>query len=239
MSAVAERMPMRPGSLTEALEGTGRRYRRTTLADKLLFPVLVLVFGALAFHAVRLIRADFAVLEARSFVRSWADGSSAWTVKKWTQAHDDTLAALRITPDNPSLHDQMGVIFLIRARDAWASKPLQQLLYAEAARWQKSSLALRPGHGWTWASLAESLHVLQPGSAEAWDAWRQARRFTPHEMTVEPNLYRIGFSQWKTAPADVKAWMRATYEQAAPNQRKRIDGIAAQYKVEKWQPGEG
>ncbi len=238
MSAVVEHMPapVRRVSLLEATELTGRRYQRTTLADKLLFPVVALVVGMAAFFAVKLIRADFAQLEARSFVRGWADGNSAWTVRKWQQAHDDTLAALRITPDNPSLHDQMGVIFLIRARDAYASAPMQQLLYTEAARWQRSSLVLRPGHGWTWASLAESLQALSPGSDEAWHAWRQAVKFTPHEMTVEPNLFRIGFSQWQAAPDDVKAWMRVTYEQAAPAQRKRIEGIAAQYKeAEKWQ----
>lgn len=252
MSAVAG-APLRRGSLVDVAEadadaagegsglagivhGTGRRQRRTTLADKLIFPLLVLVFGTAGFYAVKLIRADFEVLEARSMVRSWADGSSSWTVKKWQQAHDDTLAALRITPNNPSLHDQMGVIFLIRARDAWPSKAMEKLLYTEAARWQRSSLNLRPGHGWTWAALAESLHALQPASDEAWQAWRQAQRYTPHELTVELNLFRIGFSQWKAAPADVRAWMRNTWQQAGAGQRQRIDKIAAQYKVEKWQP---
>ncbi|GAP35635.1 hypothetical protein ISF6_1408 [Piscinibacter sakaiensis] len=228
-----------PASLAEIAQGAGRRHRRTTWADKLIFPALVLVFAAAAFHAAKLIRADFAAMEARALVRSWADGSTRWTVRQWQLAHDDTLSALRITPDNPALHDQMAVIFLIRARDAWPSKAMQQLLYTEAARWQRSSLALRPGHGWTWAALAESLNALCPGSEEAWHAWRQAQRFTPHEMTVEPNLYRIGFAQWKTAPSDVKAWMRATYEQAALAQRRRIDDIAAQFEVGEWQPAGG
>ena len=227
-------------SLLHQAEGPGRRHQRTTLADKLLFPVVLAATGAVVWYAVPVIRADFTVLEARAIVRSWADGKAAWTTKRWVKAHDDTLAALQITPDNPTLHDQMGVINLVRARDAWASREMEIKFYAEAARWQRSSLALRPGHGWTWAALAESLQGLQPGSDEAWHAWRQARRYTPHEISVQDSLFRIGFAQWKRAPADVKAWMRATYAGAGPLRRQRIDGFAAQFKVEPtWQPGEG
>lgn len=226
-------------SLLSQAEAPGRRHQRTTLADKLLFPVLLAGAAAVAWYAVPVIRADFTVLEARAIVRSWADGKTQWTTKRWVKAHDDTLAALQITPDNPTLHDQMGVINLVRARDAWASREMEVMFYGEAARWQRSSLNLRPGHGWTWAALAESLQALQPGSEEAWFAWRQARRFTPHEISVQDNLYRVGFSQWKAAPADVKGWMRATYQAAGPLRRQTIDKLAAQYKVESWQPGEG
>lgn len=212
----------------------GRRHQQPTWRDKVLLGAMTLAFIWVAYQGGRTIVSDFQAMEARALVRSWAEGKAKWTVSRWVFARDSTLRAIQTTPDNPALYDQMGVIYLIRARDAWRSAAAQRELYDEAARHFRQSLALRPRHGWTWASLAEALQVMEPGSQVAWDAWRNAQRYTPYELPVQSTLLRIGFLGWKTAPDDVKAWMRRTYEESRPAQREEADRLAASFQVTDW-----
>jgi uncharacterized protein involved in exopolysaccharide biosynthesis len=198
---------------------------RPTRADRRVLAVLALGTVAIAWQAVPSLLADLRVMQARALVRAWADGRAPWTVRDWVTARDGTQAALALTPANPTLHDQLGVIYLVRARDSGRAPALQQAFYREAARHQRAAIALRPGHGWTWAALAESLQALAPDSAEAWDAWREARRLAPQELPVKLVLYRLGARGGEAAPEDVQAWMDDTRAAADPRGRRRFDAL--------------
>lgn len=195
--------------------------------------IVVLVGGFTGWHAWRIVDSDFTVLEARLLVDRWTGEDRAWSVGNWFRAHDANAAALLITPDNPDLHDQLGLLFLMAARDS-ASRPEQrQRLFELAAAHQLASLKLRPFHGVGWAALAESMQEISPGSAETWQAWRNARRYAELEFPVQFGLVRVGFMGWQQAPDDVKAWLRKTYV-AAERQRPGIDELAEQYGVADW-----
>lgn len=194
-------------------------------ADRAMMAVLALGTVAIAWHAVPSLLADMQVMQARALVRAWADGRAPWTVRDWVRARDATRAALARTPANPTLHDQLGVIYQVRARDTWRAPALQRDYYTEAARHQRAALLLRPGHGWTWAALAESLQAVAPDSGEAWEAWRQARRLAPQELPVQLALYRLGARGGEAAPEDVQAWMDDTRAASDATGRRRLDAM--------------
>ena len=211
-----------------------RRRGGTTVLDWVVLALLIPAAGWLCWQSVKLIRADFQMMEARSMVFAWAEGRAAWNIPDWVRARDSMLAALKTTPGNPSIHDQLGVLYTVRARDAWRSPEAQRGYYREAARYQQMSLALRPHHGWTWAALAESLNGIEPASEAAWAAWRNAYAYTPHEPPVQTTLLDVGLRTWRRAPPDVKEKMKAIYASAIPAVRGPADAVAQRLKVVGW-----
>ena len=213
----------------------GRRSDRFwKIADAVFFALLLPAAGWICWQSYKLIKADFQMMEGRAMVYAWAAGKSHWNIPDWVFARDSLLAAMRTTPDNATIHDLLGVLYTVRARDAWRNVEVQKQYYREAAKYQRSSLALRPRHGWTWAALAESLQGIEPGSAEMWDAWRKAHRWAPYEPPVQLTLLDIGLRAWRSAPEDVKATMKHIYATSQPAEKAFADGVAQKLKVAGW-----
>lgn len=209
----------------------GRRW-----ADWLVFALLILpAAGWLGWHSVQLIRADFAMMEARATVYGWAYGRAEWTMPQWLKARDGLLKARAITPGNPTIYDLLGVVYTVRARSAWSVPSMQQSFYRQAAEHQEASIARRPRHGWTWAALAESRNGIEAGSDATWQAWRYAHRFAPLERGVQATLLDVGLRSWRKAPPDVRESLRRVYDSAvAPELKAHADRLATQLKIQGW-----
>ena len=219
-------------SAGEPLPHKGRRHHKPGMADKLVGVALVVLVAWVAWHAVPLVRADMRMLEARSLILAWGEGQGAYTLRSWLRARDDLNAALKITPANPAIHDLLATLYLLRARDTGANAAVQRGLYEQARTHQEASLQRRPQHGWTWAALAESRQALQPGTEPVWQAWRQAQRLTPFELTVTWSLARTALATWSQAPPDVRSWTVAFRNARPPKQQAVLDQMAEQYKVD-------
>ncbi len=214
--------------------GGGRRHQATTLVDWVLLALLVGAAGWLGWQGFKLVRADFQMMEARATVLAWAGGRAKWTIPDWVKARAALLRALETTPENAAIHDQLGILYSVRGRDAVRSPDTQQAFYREAARHQRASLALRPRHAWAWAALTQSLEVIEPRSDAMWSAWRSAYAYGPHEPAVQASLLEIGLRAWPAAPMDVKEAMKAIYASAVPSVRNPTDALAQRLRLEGW-----
>lgn len=173
----------------------------------------------------RLFQGDVQALEARAMAMAWADGKP-WAVEDWNFAQDQLKRAVQITPDNPVLYDYLASLQVIRANAARAFPEQARAYYEEAARYQRQSLALRPGHGMAWAHMALIEHGLAPGSAQQWAAWERSRERAPYEPPAERMRADLVLADWATAPATAMAWLQAYDAKTWPAERKRLRQFA-------------
>lgn len=193
--------------------------RRASPRDWLVLGVLLLVFVPTMHFAWRMFATDWLALQPRVNVFKWGAGKAPMTVRDWVQARNQTQQAIALNPGNPMLHDVLASLYLLRARQSPAGSAYAASLYTEAVAHQKASLALRPGHGWAWAGLAESLLALNPANPEGWQAWRNAQQQGPYELHISTTLYFAGKRAGTQAPPDVQQWLHHIEENASPRLR--------------------
>lgn len=218
--------------------GTRPRRRRRDhprgLLDWLaLLPVLALA-AFMAWEARLFFAADMNLLEARWLIGAWASGERPMTPASWLRAYDATQRAIATHPQDAHLHVQLGVLYQMAATMPRQAAEQQQAFRRQAAGQYRRALVQRPDDPWSWASLAELQQAIEPGAPAAWEAWRRALRHGPHEDAVQISLLRAGFSGWAQAPADVKAWITALYEQTPPARRPEIDQLALAWGAPEW-----
>ncbi len=192
---------------------------RAAPRDWLALGVLLLVFVPAMHFAWRLLATDWLALQPRLNMVKWGAGQAPMEVREWVDSRNRMQQALAQAPDNPMLHDVQASLFLLRARQSQPGSAFAARMYTEALLHQRASLALRPGHGWAWAGLAESLLALEPSSPEGWQAWHQALHLGPEEMLVKTALYFAAKRAGTHAPADVQQWLHDVEHQAPPRLR--------------------
>lgn len=206
---------------------TGMRTRhfagpRDWLALLLLMVVLV---PAMVF-AWRVWSTDWLVLQPRLNMVKWGTGQAPMDVREWVESRNRVQQALAQAPNNPMFHDLLASLYLLRARQSLPGSGFEARMYSEAVLHQRASLALRPGHGWAWAGLAESLLALEPGSTQGWQAWHRALKLAPHENLVKSALYFAAKRSGSLAPDDVRQWLLET-ERTAPASLRPLLGLKA------------
>jgi hypothetical protein len=198
-----------------------------------LLPVLVLAIF-MAREARLFFLADLNVLQARWSIGAWADGKLPMTPQSWLRAYNAVQTAIETTPGDAALHVQMGVLYEMTANLPEQRAAQQPLFLRLAAGKYRQALALRPTDGWTWAKMAAVQQTIDPGSAAAWESWRQALRHGPLEDSVRILLLQAGFTGWAQAPAEVKAWIMDLYERSTAKQREEIDDIGLAWGPPDW-----
>ncbi len=177
-----------------------------------------------------LFRADIMSMAARQKVDTWARLGTGWTVEEWQAARADLLSALRLTPRDPVLHETLGQMYAAQGLAGWDDPSLRAAFFEEARVHQQASLALRPGHGATWAALAVSLFALQRPAVEFQQAWDQAHRLAPHELSVQTTLADLVFATWDTAATpEMQNWVKQCWAQATPNLKAALLASAQRY----------
>ena len=186
---------------------TSTGLRRIGLALILIF---VTVFAALSlWHGSSAAWADASALHARSIVDNWRDGNgAAFTPQLWQDTHDDLQAALRTTPGNPQLLDDLGFLYAARAQGFGTPDPgsqalqMQQQLLANAAVSYRAATDLRPTFPYSWAYLALVKHLQGQRDTEFWVAFDKAVQYGTNEAGVQPALGQIAFAQWSSLGPD-------------------------------------
>lgn len=192
---------------------------------------LLLVLAVLALVVVnkaqRVMAADWWVASARPQMVAWSEKKTPVDNAQWQTVHRHYRYALELAPDNPSLHDDMAALYVMGARSNPVGSAPYLALYEMAAEQQVTALSLRPAHGWTWASLADTMYALQPLSADSWLAWRKAKAYAPHELLVQATLVFLARDAGPLAPPDVVQWLAHTELHAPSTLRNLVDRYPA------------
>lgn len=181
---------------------------------------------------------DASVLRANWLVGQWREGKGpVYSEALWQQTHDDLLAALRWTPDDPKLLDNLGFLNAARA-DALGAVPagspelaLQQNLLTTAIGHYRAAAVLRPSFPYTWAYLALAKHLKGEVDAELWRAFDMAMRFGSREAGAQPAIAQVGFAHWNGLEPQRKADIVTMVANAPEKPRSVLLAMAKTYGV--------
>ena len=176
---------------------------------------------------------DAKSLQAHWLVGQWRDGTGpVYSLPRWQQAHNDLQAALRLTPRNAQLLDDLG--FLNVGRAMGLGKPeagtsehaLQQALFARAIAHYRAATTLRPTFPYTWAYLALAKHFKGEEDPELWQAFDKALRYGRNEAGVQPAMAQVAFAHWNDLSPERKTQMAEMIKDAQPVPHKKLMDLA-------------
>lgn len=188
--------------------------------------LLVLFWGM--WQAQRVMRGDFAAMQARYRIDTWTSGAAKWSVEQWLDARDDLLKAAKITPDNPLVFDYLGILYTLRGQRAWENDVLRRSFFSDALRFQQISLRLRPHNGAAWANLALSQYALGQHQ-DAIASIVLAMRDGPNETKVRQVVSELVCAMWSELPDSLHTWLRKRYQVAESWERQDLERLAARY----------
>ena len=178
------------------------------------------IAGWVFWEAQRVIRADAASLKARHLLMQWSSGAAVPASPQQVSAVREALqSALAITPDDPSLQEQLGDSYMVSGRLDWNDEALRRQHFLDAERQYRKALALRPTDPQTWASLAAAYEGLGDTGPRMHRAWEEALRLGPNEGHVQPMLLDMVLATWPTASPTMKRWAETLFESGTEPQR--------------------
>lgn len=194
----------------------------------LVFGLVAAVFVWVCVFGSRLAQAEWLSMEPRHRIAQWTQGGQPWQMKQWAQMQGQLRQALRITPDNPVLHDNLASLYALRGQAYWPTQSLRRAYFLDARRHQVASLQLRAVNGRTWAALALSMHALGEPQANLYGALANARKFSPSDPKVQRLVASLVLAHWGTAAPEWRQWTFGLYHQ--PDVRRRL-GLEAMFKT--------
>lgn len=194
----------------------------------LVFALVAAVFVWACVFGSRLAQAEWLSMEPRHRIAQWTQGGQPWQMKQWAQMQGQLRQALRITPDNPVLHDNLASLYALRGQSYWTTQSLRRAFFLDARRHQVTSLQLRAVNGRTWAALALSMHALGEPPANVYGALGNARKFSPSDPKVQRMVASLVLAHWGTASPEWRQWTLGLYQQ--PDVRMRL-GLETMFKT--------
>jgi hypothetical protein len=178
---------------------------------------------------------DADALRSRWLVNQWRDGTGpVYSLHLWQQTHDELQTALRVTPGNAQLLDDLGFLNAARAMGAGtpvvgtADYDLQQKLFADAIGNYRTATVLRPTFPYTWAYLALAKQLKGEADGELWSAFDKALRYGRNEAGAQPAIAQVAFAHWAGLSPERKAGIIAMINHAQPTPRKKLMDLAQQ-----------
>jgi tetratricopeptide (TPR) repeat protein len=181
---------------------------------------------------------DVSSLRSRGVVNQWREGKGpVYTEALWQQTHDELQSALRLTPDNAQLLDDLGFLNAARAMgvaETASGTPghdLRQRLLSSAIDNFRRASALRPTFPYTWSYLALAKHLKGDHDDELWHAFDQALRYGHNEAGAQPAMAEVAFAHWATLSVERKSGILAMLGEAPAKPRQRLVALAKDYAV--------
>ena len=184
--------------------------------------------------------ADFGSLRARQEIEHLRAGGSPPPLAAWTRLRDDLLSAADWSPGNPRWYDDLGYLYVLRARSTTGMPELDALrrdLYLEAAGHYRTAARLRPLFPYGWANLALAKHHAGEADAEMWHAFDQAMANGRQEIGVERMLAELAFARWAELTPERAAAVRMMIADTREDLRQPMLAGAAQSGIDLTQPG--
>ena len=196
----------------------------------LLLALVLPAAGMVFYEAQRLFRADWASAATRHNVVQWVSGAAApKSQAEWDTAHADLQTSLRITPDDPNLHERLGDLHAVAGQRDWADASLRRGHFTKAAAAYEQATALRPSEPGTWAMLAIARQAMGASGAPVHTAWARARALGPYEGHVQPMLMQVVLADWDSATPEMQAWAKALFDAGNEGMRNDINTMARRH----------
>jgi hypothetical protein len=173
-----------------------------------------------AYEAGRRGLADWISMRSRYEVNLWTEKQAAPTFQQWQRAVEALRSALKLAPEDPSLHDHLGVAYEVAS--ATFSPGGRWNVYREFSLVHfRQATVLRPTSPYSWANVALTKYGLGQRDDELYRALAAAMRLGPWEPGVQLITSDLGLLLWEDlAPAlkeQVRAnWIRTAHRQADP-----------------------
>ena len=191
----------------------------------------MLAISALAWSGQTAMRqglADWEAMRWRNDVAQWSGKGEAPSAERWVPAADGLRSALRLTPGDPTLHDNLAVLYSL---GAWtfqtANGPTRDYAPYAALHFRRAAV-LRPTSSYSWAGLASAKYQAGEVDAELFRAMALAGAYGPREPRVQLVLADLGFLLWDAMDAQQQALavenLHRTAQRQAPALAKLAEG---------------
>ncbi len=217
----------------------------TSLARRVLRVLALAVLAWACVAAVAVIvpaaRADLATIHTRWQIEQWSLGKAPQPgIVAWGKARNAIADALRITPNDPNLHENLAYLYASRAQLSAAVPDLATSFMSQALASYQAAARLRPMSGSTWANIALASHTLQPQPVEQanhpeapppllWQAFDKAMAYGQREPAVQQALAHVGFARWDELSPERRTALLAMTTLAAPHAQPALAEIAQRH----------
>ena len=169
--------------------------------------------------------ADWVSMRARFQVASWAEKRTVPSREQWQRTVDALSAALKLTPEDPSLYDHLGVAYGL-ASAAFDPKG-QWNVYTEFAllHFQQAAI-LRPSSAYSWASVAMMKYRLGRIDEDLFKSLALAMRLGPWEPQVQTIASDLGFALWDRLDTGQREQVRENWRRTSVRQADRLLKLA-------------
>ena len=172
--------------------------------------------------------ADWEAMRWRNEVQQWSEKGAIPSAALWVPAADGLRSALRLTPGDPVLHDNLALLYSL---GAWthqtANGPTRDYAPYAALHFRQAAV-LRPTSSYSWVGLAASKYQAGEVDAELFRAMALAGAYGPREPRVQLVLADLGFLLWDAMDAPQQALavenLRRTAQRQAPALAKLAEG---------------
>lgn len=200
--------------------------RRTLLVGA--FLMLCIVSG----RSLMWISAETSAGPHRDKVERWAAGLSPWTSDEWDLAQTDIATAARVLPEDASLQDMLGSLYMLKAAKVWDDIGQRHAWLDMAIAHQVKSTQLRPYLPQGWANLAYSGYLGGHSTAEVNKALNNSIKLGPYEKGTRKQLLNIVLGRWEERTPQGVAWATALRNQPRIKAHIDIDSWLRYYRID-------
>ena len=184
----------------------------------------VFAFAALIAAALPRGLADLRAFEARQFIRTWENRSTAAPAADWEHARDALLQARELDARHPGYLEDLALLYEYRGLRA-APGPARED-FARALDFLRAEAARRPSSSYTWAGIALLKARMGTPDAEYETALRNAMALGPWEPPVQLAVADAGLRYWNRLAPDTSAALRANLTRSLRWQDRGIFDLA-------------
>ena len=196
------------------------------LTSRTLIAILgITVLAYAAWHAGRLGLADWSSMRSRHEVMAWAEKRQVPSFERWARAVDELRSALRLTPEDPSLHEHLGVAYDL-ASTALVAPGIPNVYVEFALVHFRRAAELSPTSPYAWISVAAIMYRLGRVNEELYRAYALAMRYGPWEPAVQLAASKLGFELWERLDPALRHEVRQNWQRTANRQAEQLARIA-------------
>ncbi len=188
------------------------------------------VLGYAAYESAKRGLADWRSMRWRHEIASWTERRAVFTPERQQQAITTLIDALELTPDDPTLIEQMGILHDLRATGYPAGSESRRLNLAQALIYFRNAVGLRPTSPYTWANIVLTKYQLGQFDEEFSAAMRHALDFGPWEPAVQLIVADTGLGAWEKLDSGLRDRVGENLQRTAVRQANALARIATYHR---------
>ncbi len=176
---------------------------------------------------------DVVSLQTRWQVDQWRSGKGpAYSSARWKEYRSSLLGALRVSPDNAQLHEDLGYLYTLGAQTLSSAAPntpayaTRQNLLSQAVASYEKACKLRPTFPYSWVHLAFSQHLRGAALQDLLPAFDKAMQYGRTEADVRTPLAVIAFAHWSNLDSGRQGKVISMVNSAPKSAQKALRKLA-------------